>query len=47
MLYVKTRLVIFRIPDDYIDKSRYPLFMARAVMRELVASLQPSRRPIP
>ena len=29
-----------RIPDDYISKNRYPLFMARAVMRGLIESLQ-------
>ncbi|MFD2378102.1 hypothetical protein ACFSTJ_12355 [Ottowia pentelensis] len=29
-----------RIPDDYIDENRYPLFMARAVLRELIESLQ-------
>ncbi len=32
------------IPDDCIDKKRYPLFMARAVLKGLIASLQrPSR----
>ena len=29
-----------RIPDDCISENRYPLFMARAVMRELIESLQ-------
>ncbi len=29
-----------RIPDDCIDKNRYPLFMARAVLQELIESLQ-------
>jgi hypothetical protein len=29
-----------RIPDDCIDKNRYPLFIARDVLRELVQSLQ-------
>ena len=29
-----------RIPDDCIDEKRYPLFMARAVLRELIESLQ-------
>ena len=29
-----------RIPDDCIDSKRYPLFMARAVLKELVESLQ-------
>ena len=29
-----------RIPDDCIDEKRYPLFMARAVLSELIESLQ-------
>ena len=29
-----------RIPDDCIDEKRYPLFMARAVLQELIESLQ-------
>ena len=29
-----------RIPDDCIDSKRYPLFMARAVLKELIESLQ-------
>ena len=33
-----------RIPDDCIDENRYPLFMARTVMTELMASLQASGR---
>lgn len=33
-------LRIFRIPDDCIDSKRYPLFMARAVLKELIESLQ-------
>src|SRR5690606_37645044 len=28
------------IQDDYISETRYPLFMARAVLQELVKSLQ-------
>lgn len=32
-----------RIPDDYIDSKRYPLFMARAVPKELIESLQSTR----
>lgn len=28
------------IPDDCIDSKRYPLFMARAVLKELIESLQ-------
>ena len=31
---------ICRIPDDCIDSKRYPLFMARAVLKELIESLQ-------
>jgi len=34
-----------RIPDNCIDKNRYPLFMARAVLRELVQSLQSTGSP--
>ena len=34
--------VICCIPDDYIDTKRYPLFVARAVMAELVAQLKAS-----
>ena len=29
-----------RIPDDCIDSKRYPLFMARSVLQELIKSLQ-------
>lgn len=29
-----------RIPDDCIDEKRYPLFMARAVLKELIETLQ-------
>ena len=29
-----------RIPDDCIDLKRYPLFMAKAVLQELIESLQ-------
>ena len=29
-----------RIPDDCIESKRYPLFMARAVLQELIESLQ-------
>ena len=29
-----------RIPDDCIDSKRYPLFMARSVLQELIESLQ-------
>lgn len=38
-----------RSPDDYIDAKRYPLFMARAVLRELTESLQSTRgaKPCP
>ncbi len=34
---------ICRIPDDCIDKNRYPLFMARSVLRELIESLPSTR----
>jgi hypothetical protein len=30
-----------RIPDDWIDNKRYPLFMACEVMRALIEQLQP------
>ena len=30
----------YRIPDDCIDSKRYPLFMARDVMRVLIEQLQ-------
>ena len=33
-------IVICRIPDDCIDSKRYPLFIARAVLKELIESLQ-------
>ena len=33
-------IVMCRIPDDCIDSKRYPLFMARAVLKELIESLQ-------
>ena len=36
-LYGLTRC---RIPDDCIDSKRYPLFIARAVLKELIESLQ-------
>ena len=34
------RVYMCRIPDDCIDSNRYPLFMARAVLKELIESLQ-------
>jgi hypothetical protein len=34
-------LAICRILDDWIDNKRYPLFMAREVMRALIEQLQP------
>ena len=36
-------IVSCRIPDDCIDKNRYPLFMARSVLRELIESLPSTR----
>ncbi len=35
-------MVVFRcrIPDDYIDPKRYPLFMAREVVLELLAQFK-------
>ena len=36
----QTHLTRCRIPDDCIDEKRYPLFMARAVLKELIESLQ-------
>jgi hypothetical protein len=29
----------YRIPDDCIDSKRYPLFMAREVIRQLIDNL--------
>jgi hypothetical protein len=29
-----------RIPDDWIDNKRYPLFMARSVLQALLEQLQ-------
>ena len=37
------RIPSCRIPDDCIDKNRYPLFMARSVLRELIESLPSTR----
>lgn len=34
------KLLKCRIPDDCIDSKRYPLFMARDVMRVLIEQLQ-------
>ena len=33
------RFISCRIPDDCIDSKRYPLFMAREVMRQLIDNL--------
>ena len=33
-------ILSYRIPDDCIDPKRYPLFMARAVLQELIECLQ-------
>ena len=35
-----SRVLTCRIPDDCIDSKRYPLFMARDVMRVLIEQLQ-------
>ena len=40
---MKALVVSCRIPDDCIDKNRYPLFMARSVLRELIESLPSTR----
>jgi hypothetical protein len=34
-------VAICRIPDDYIDNKRHPLFIARQVLRTLIKPLQP------
>ena len=39
-LIVINAFIKCRIPDDRIDSRRYPLFMARAVLKELIESLQ-------
>ena len=33
-------IISCRIPDDCIDSRRYPLFMGRAVMQELIKGLK-------
>jgi hypothetical protein len=38
-LQVNKHLRSCRIPDDCIDSKRYPLFMAREVMRQLIDNL--------
>ena len=44
----KVKLIyICRIPDDCIDPKRYPLFMARAVLQELIESLQSTQGVMP
>ena len=40
-------LLMCCIPDDCIDSKRYPLFMARAVLQELIESLQSSQEVKP
>ena len=40
-------MVSCRIPDDCIDKKRYPLFMARTVLQELIESLQSNWGELP
>ena len=41
---IKNILLNCRIPDDCIDKKRFPLFFARDVLRELVQSMQSTGR---
>ena len=36
----KDQRIKCRIPDDCIDSKRYPLFIARSVLKELIESLQ-------
>ena len=43
----KTKKPKCRIPDDCIDSKRYPLFMARAVLKELIKSFQTTRGVTP
>jgi len=43
----ETPMLTCRIPDDYIDEKRYPLFMARAVLQELIESVQSSPGELP
>ena len=33
-----------KVPDDCIDPRRYPLFMARATMRALIADLRATQK---
>ena len=40
LLVTKLQVTSCRIPDDCIDSKRYPLFMARSVLQELIKSLQ-------
>lgn len=42
-MYIYKVYATCRIPDDCIDKNRYPLFMARSVLRELIESLPSTR----
>lgn len=39
--------VNYRVPDDSIDFRRYPLFMARDVMRGLIEQLKAEERTAP
>ena len=38
--WLRDRFVSRRVPDDCIDSKRYPLFMAREVMRGLIEQLK-------
>ena len=43
----ETQVIKCRVPDDCIDKKRYPLFMARTVLQELIESLQSNWGELP
>ncbi len=36
--------LICKVPDDCIDPRRYPLFMARATMRALIADVRATQK---
>ncbi len=43
-LGIEHRLTKCRVPDDCIDPRRYPLFMARATMRALIADVRATKK---